>query len=59
MSDRLIEHVIFASARFASDAASAAIPEPGKLTFDVEMNLYTISGFPAFSHSVRSSRITS
>ena len=30
------------------EAATAAIPDPGKLTFDVDVNLYTISGFPAF-----------
>ena len=31
----------------------AAIPEPGKLTFDVDVNLYTRSGFPAFAHASR------
>ena len=41
------------------EAAMAASPEPGNVTFDVEMNLYTMSGCPAFLHSSRISRITS
>ena len=48
-----------ASSIFALDAASAAIPDPGKETLDVEINLNTISGLPALTHSFNSSRITS
>ena len=44
-------------ATFAVEDASAAIPEPGKTTLDVDTNSYTISGFPAFSHSSRMFKI--
>ena len=37
----------------ALEDAIAAMPEPAKLTLEVEQNSNTISGCPAFSHSER------
>ena len=42
-----------------SQYVTITIPDPGKETLDVEINLNTISGLPALTHSFNSSRITS
>ena len=47
----------FISSIFALDVAIAEIADPGNVIFAVEPILYTISGFPAFAHSERISRI--
>ena len=45
------------STRLFWEAAIAAIPDPGKLIFDVDANLYARSGFPALLHAARISKI--
>ena len=45
------------SSRFRFEEARAEMPLPAKVTFEVEANLYTMSGWPALAHSERISGI--
>ena len=46
-------HLIVSYRLYTELTAIAAIPEPGKDIFEVDANLYTISGLPALRHSSR------
>ena len=54
----VVMHVLRYS-MFSRDVAMAETPEPGKLTLEVDANMYTIFGLPAFSHSSSIFKISS